>query len=54
LFIKEKSPPLTARFSLQKPSVLTDPKLLSLPLYFAEEFYRLGNKALGTPTTLEY
>jgi len=54
LFIKEKSPPLTVRFSLQKPSVLTDPKLLSLPLYFAEEFYRLGNNALGTPTTLEY
>ncbi len=44
LFIKEKSSPLAIRFNLQKPSLLNKPKLLSLPLYFAEEFYRLGQQ----------
>ena len=45
LFIEEKSSPLAVRFNLQKPSVLNEPKLLSLPLYFGEEFYRLAEQA---------
>ena len=47
LFLNEKSTPLAIRFSLQKTSLLNESKLLSLPLYFAEEFHRLGKQGLS-------
>ena len=51
LFLNEKTTPLAVRFSLQKPSLLNEPKLLSLPLYFAEEFHRLGEQGLSQSHT---
>ena len=46
LFMEEKNHPLAVRFSSKNVSLLTEPRLLSLPLYLAEEFHRLTSEAL--------
>lgn len=46
LFMQEKDHPLAVRFNSEKPSLSKKDRLLSLPLYLAEEFQRLSVEAL--------
>ena len=46
LFMQEKGHSLAVRFNSEQPSFLKKEKLLSLPLYLAEEFQRLSAEIL--------